>query len=220
MDPELKALLRRARPYFSILHRPFPLLHSRDTSRQLITCKFSGMVLSVIRGSLNDEIAYQEDTPRPVTSFYWCYRRLTYRTTPRLTGPRWIAQGSAVTIAYNKYGGYCVPTSSRHRLSAQKILSGGVYEPDTVDLLMCSLRWGVHSPCGAYFGDFLPALAPCAKKVWSFEPNAENYRRALITLQINSITNVAVINAGLGRRSGALSLLVRENGNRAPEAAS
>ena len=35
-------------------------------------------------------------------------------------------QALKCTIAYNKYGGYCVPLSSHHRPNAQYILGGGL----------------------------------------------------------------------------------------------
>lgn len=107
-------------------------------------------------------------------------------------------------IAYNKYGGYCVPLSSSHRPAARKILSGNVYEPRTIEFLMSHCGDGDIIHAGTYFGDFLPALsksiAPRAK-IWAFEPNFENYRCASITLQINGIQNVELMHAALGERS-------------------
>jgi len=65
----------------------------------------------------------------------------------------------------------------------------------------------VHA--GTYFGDFLPALSKaCAsdRKVWAFEPNNENFRCANITLLINDIHNVELMNAGLGERVETLTM--------------
>jgi len=119
-------------------------------------------------------------------------------------------------IAYNKYGGFCVPLSSRHRTAAQKILAGDVYEPKTIEFLTSHSNGGDLVHAGAYFGDFLPALsrsiAPDAK-VWAFEPNHENYRCAMITTYINDLKNVELANAALGERRGTLTMVTsKKNG--------
>jgi len=105
-------------------------------------------------------------------------------------------------ISYNKYGGYCVPTSSLARPAAQKIISGKVYEPDTINFLAATSRHGDIVHAGAYFGDFLPALSKSLGsdfRIWAFEPNPENYRCALMTIFINDLLNVEIRNAGLGK---------------------
>src|SRR5882672_2138462 len=96
-------------------------------------------------------------------------------------------------VSYNKYGGYCVPSSSVHRPAAQKILSGDVWEPDTIEFMVNHVGDGDIVHAGAYFGDFIPALSQACKpsaKLWTFEPNPENYRCALITIEINGLRNV------------------------------
>jgi FkbM family methyltransferase len=106
-------------------------------------------------------------------------------------------------VSYNKYGGYCVPESSRHRPAARKILANDVYEPKTIEFVMSNCGKGDIVHAGTYFGDFLPALSKGAapgSKIWAFEPNRENYRCARITLEINDIANVILTNAGLGAR--------------------
>ena len=121
-------------------------------------------------------------------------------------------------IAYNKYGGFCVPTSSRHRTAAQKILSGDVYEPETIEFLASNNNGGDIVHAGAYFGDFLPALSRSlmsGAKVWAFEPNHENYRCALITTYINDLQNVELINAGLGERQDSLVMVTSSADGRA-----
>ncbi len=112
-------------------------------------------------------------------------------------------------VSYNKYGGYCVPESSRHRPAVQKILLNQIHEPKTIKYIMSNCDSGDVVHAGAYFGDFLPplskGLAPDSK-VWAFEPNLENYRCARITLEINDIANVVLINAGLGAKQEDLLL--------------
>jgi FkbM family methyltransferase len=121
-------------------------------------------------------------------------------------------------IAYNDHGGYCVPRSSHHRPAAQRVLSGGVWEPDTLALMAGRAGAGDIVHAGTYFGDFIPALSrACADgaRVWAFEPNPENYRCARITAEINGVRNVAIRNAGLGARAGAALLRVADDGGRA-----
>jgi FkbM family methyltransferase len=117
-------------------------------------------------------------------------------------------------IAYNKYGGYCVPLSSQHRPAAQTILAGRVWESSTIDFLTSHGGNGDIVHAGTYFGDFLPALShSCGigAKVWAFEPNPENYRCALVTVTINGIQNVELQNAGVGARRGSLPMVVLDN---------
>ena len=119
-------------------------------------------------------------------------------------------------IAYNKFGGYCVPLSSNHRPAAQKILSGDVYEQETIDYIVNNYKGGDIIHAGTYFGDFLPALSrACANaKVWAFEPNPENYRCALITTFINDLRNVELTNAGLGSEKGLAQMMVSDETGR------
>lgn len=111
------------------------------------------------------------------------------------------------SVSYNKYGGYCVPESSRYRPAAHKVLSNDVYEPKTIEFMLANCGDGDIVHAGTYFGDFLPALSKgCAPNatIWAFEPNSENYRCANITLQINDIGNVVLTNAGLGAKKESL----------------
>ena len=113
-------------------------------------------------------------------------------------------------IAYNKYGGYCVPLSSSHRPAAQKILSGDIWEPKIIEFLMSRCGDGDIVHAGTFFGDFLPALSQSSaqgSRIWAFEPNPENYRCAVITACINGLQNVELINAGLGERQGFLQMV-------------
>jgi FkbM family methyltransferase len=112
-------------------------------------------------------------------------------------------------IAYNRYGGYCVPLSSQHRPAAKAILEGRVYEPDTITFVASRCGRGDIVHAGTYFGDFLPALAHAVADgalIWAFEPNEENFRCAGITLAINAIENTRLMHAALGEgtASGAL----------------
>ncbi len=144
---------------------------------------------------------------------------MTYRGKPRYTAmpndsyP--VLQGR---IAYNQYGGYCVPISSCYSPAAQQIYAGNVYEPQTIGFLVSHSGPGDIVHAGAYFGDFLPALSrSCAPdaKIWAFEPNPENYRCALITTIINGLQNIELTNAGLGDQPGSLAMVTTDAQGRA-----
>lgn len=116
-------------------------------------------------------------------------------------------------VSYNKFGGYCIPQSSHHRPAAQKILAGGIWEPDTIDFITRHAGNGDIVHAGTYFGDFIPALSrTCIEsaKLWAFEPNPENYRCALITIAINHLNNVDIKKAGLGAQTGSLSMEITD----------
>jgi FkbM family methyltransferase len=109
-------------------------------------------------------------------------------------------------VTYNKYGAYCVPVSGLHRPAALCVQAGDVWEARTIEFITSHCKGGDIVHAGTFFGDFLPALASAltgSGKVWAFEPNPESYRCAAITIQLNQLSNVELINAGLGERSGA-----------------
>lgn len=121
-------------------------------------------------------------------------------------------------VSYNRYGGYCVPVASRHRIAARKILANDVYEPDTIAFMTTHCGTGDIVHAGTYFGDFLPALSVACtdgSKVWAFEPNPENYQCAKITMEINRLANVELINAGLGARRRTVHLKTVDDTGRA-----
>jgi|TARA_B100000959_G_C14930123_1_gene603284 FkbM family methyltransferase len=113
------------------------------------------------------------------------------------------------SVSYNRYGGYCVPESSRHRPAAQKILTNDIYELETIQFIESNCKFGDIIHAGTYFGDFLPALSQACcnnSKIWAFEPNLENFRCAKITIQINNLNNVKLVNAGLGKHNKKLPM--------------
>ena len=104
-------------------------------------------------------------------------------------------------VAYNKYGGYFTPLSSQKRPAVQSILSGSVYEPDTISFMRNNCSNGDIIHAGTFFGDFLPGLSGAISnnaKIWAFEPNIENFRCAQITSLINNLNNVKLFNSGVG----------------------
>jgi len=140
------------------------------------------------------------------------YSKYNYRESPRMMNfPGTSGSVLQCCIAYNTYGGYCVPLSSRHRPAVQKIMAGEVWEPKTIEFLMSHCENGDLVHAGTYFGDFLPALSQSAApdaKVWAFEPHPENYRCAFITTYINGLQNIELMNAGLGERQDMLPMVI------------
>jgi FkbM family methyltransferase len=102
-------------------------------------------------------------------------------------------------VARNVHGLYYVPSSCRG-IVAQTVRQGRVWEPDTLVLIRGIAGDIVHA--GAFFGDFLPALAQRDATVWAFEPNRLNYRAASVTTLLNDLGNVVLARAGLSDRSG------------------
>jgi FkbM family methyltransferase len=113
-------------------------------------------------------------------------------------------------IAKNKYGKYCVPASSaKTSPPAKRVIAGKVYEPKTIEFIIKNCMGGDVVHAGAYFGDFLPALASAVEpgcRVWAFEPKEEHYRCAAETISLNNSTEVVLYHAGLGDEAAMSSL--------------
>ena len=160
---------------------------------------------------------------------YKLYKLIIYRTKAKKDYPFGDLDPLGCMIAYNKFGGYCLPLSSMHRPALQVTLRGMVWEQETLGFLQDNCSGGDIIHAGTYFGDFLPALSQSCdsdKTVWAFEPNLQNFRCAQITCLINKLDNVNLINAGLGefdasvlmntidikgRSMGGSSTIVNEN---------
>lgn len=105
-------------------------------------------------------------------------------------------------IASNRYGKYAVPSEFAHRPAARAVLSGAVWERETIEFIRRNLAGRDIVHAGTFFGDFLPALSASAHKVWAFEPNPTSYEAALETINLNGLTNVAIKLAALSERIG------------------
>lgn len=109
--------------------------------------------------------------------------------------------------ATNKHGKYCIPTSSKHRISARTVIRGEVWEEETIDYILEHCEHDlVHA--GTYFGDMLPAFGKNLKQVWAFEPNSENFQCATKTMEMNNLKNIHLTNAALGETSHKAKLQV------------
>jgi FkbM family methyltransferase len=119
-------------------------------------------------------------------------------------------------VAYNRYGGYCVPLSGMNRPAVRYVLAGEVWEEATIEFLSSRCPGGDIVHAGTYFGDFLPALSRMladGSQVWAFEPNRESYRCARITIGINRLDNVHIEHAAVGERADTRDLVTGERGS-------
>ena len=142
-------------------------------------------------------------TPSPLLGIlYQLYKLIIYRTSPKQTKPDKNLDCLAGMIAYNKFGGYCLPLNSIQRPALQATLRGVVWEQQTVEFMRENNSGGDIIHAGTYFGDFLPGLSQSCDHnafIWAFEPNPQNHRCAEITCLINGLDNVNLHNAGLGQ---------------------
>ena len=149
-------------------------------------------------------------TPSPVLNLlYELYKFLIYRTSPTQPKPGKGLDCLAGMIAYNKFGGYCLPLDSIQRPALQATLRGIVWEEQTVEFMRKNSRGGDIIHAGTYFGDFLPGLSQACDKgavIWAFEPNPQNHRCAEITCLINGLLNVNLHNVGLGQSDRSVLL--------------
>lgn len=114
---------------------------------------------------------------------------------------------STDTVPQNEYGKYKLPTGVEKRPAAKAVLSGQVFEPDTIAFMRKHAGDGDVIHAGTFFGDFLPGLSGgMAKeaKIWAFEPNPGNFEAARETIALNGLTNVTLNNAALSNRDDAL----------------
>jgi len=126
-----------------------------------------------------------------------------------ITGSNEILNGQ---VAYNKYGGYFTPITSKQRPAVRKILNGDVYEPCTIKFIRDNCKNGDIIHAGTFFGDFLPGLSSSMSdrsKIWAFEPNIENFRCAQITSLINNLKNVELFHSGLGEINTTAKMLIK-----------
>ena len=125
-------------------------------------------------------------------------------------------------LASNEYGTYCLPASvvhrSRERPIVQAVLEGRVHEADTVEALRAVDPDGDIVHAGAFFGDFIPALAKSRNNgaiVWAFEPGLESYRCAQITVLLNALEGVVLTHAGLGAKRSSAFLTTSDDAGEA-----
>jgi len=112
-------------------------------------------------------------------------------------------------VAKNKYGVYCVPTSSLKKdKGSQRIMNGGVWEEETVQFLKRANFQGDIIHAGTFFGDHLPPLSEYFETVWTFEPVTEHYECALKTIEWNDLNNIELYKYGLSDKKQKLSIVV------------
>lgn len=115
-------------------------------------------------------------------------------------------------VAYNHYGGYCVPADSINRVVVRRLLNGRVYEPDTIEFMRENCGNGDIVHAGSFFGDFLPGLSTALADdamIWAFEPGYNNFRCAQMTIILNDLKNVHLKNFGLGETKTTEALRIQ-----------
>ena len=154
---------------------------------------------------------------RPLVRLYERFRSTRRRALVRRTPRRHRSPLAGVldcSIAYNDFGGYCLPLRACLSRPVQTVLRGEVHQPETIALIAQHCGTGDVLHAGTYFGDSVPAiahaLAPSAR-LWAFEPNPEYYRCAAITKIINQLDSVELIKAALDSETGAADLVVTVN---------
>ncbi|WP_116597732.1 FkbM family methyltransferase [Primorskyibacter marinus] len=115
------------------------------------------------------------------------------------------ASASVNDVPRNEFGCYCVPDGLEHRPASRAVLSGELYEPDTLRFMRKHAGDGDIIHAGAFFGDFIPALSTALapeSRLWAFEPNPANHHCARQTVAMNGLSNVTLTNAALSSRDG------------------
>jgi FkbM family methyltransferase len=124
---------------------------------------------------------------------------------------------AAEKVAENQYGRYHVPEGLEGRPASKAVLSGNVYEPETIAFMRAQAGDGDIIHAGAFFGDFIPALSGALapdRRLWAFEPNPGNFEAAQKTVALNGLTNVTLTHAALSNRDEEIHFLTHdEKGN-------
>jgi FkbM family methyltransferase len=108
--------------------------------------------------------------------------------------------------------------ASSHRPAARAVLAGSVWEEETLEYIRGTGGDGDVVHAGTYFGDFIPALSAGRRPgalVFAFEPNAENFRCADMTVRLNGLHNVVLHHAGLGSTAATARVRTTDTGGRA-----
>jgi FkbM family methyltransferase len=110
-------------------------------------------------------------------------------------------------IAENCYGKYSVPEGLDHRPAVHLIKAGQVYEPKTLSFMRDHAGSGDIVHAGAFFGDFIPALATAlvpGAHLWAFEPNPSSFAHAEKTVALNGLANVTLRNNAVSDTTGSI----------------
>jgi FkbM family methyltransferase len=118
-----------------------------------------------------------------------------------------------VTIDDSKY---FVPTYAMHRPEVKSICEGKLFEPNTHKLIetLCLQKAGSIVHAGAFFGDMLPNFSKFVNgSVYAFEPVLENFILAKLSVDINELSNVILLNSALSANISNLRINTFEKGD-------
>lgn len=117
--------------------------------------------------------------------------------------------------AVNEYGFYRIPWGLRKREVSRVLLSGGVNEPCTLQMIRRLAGQGDVISGGAFIGDFLPPIGEALAEdaiLHSFEPNPEAFAAAQSVIALNKLSKVRLHPVAVGARQDVLPLQISRPG--------
>ena len=114
-----------------------------------------------------------------------------------ITEDRYEVTFKKVIIDHSKY---FVPTYAMHRPAVKDICKGKLFEPNTHKFVetLCGKKSGSIVHAGTFFGDMLPNFSKFVNgSVYAFEPVLENFLLAKLSVDVNNLSNVILLNSAL-----------------------
>jgi FkbM family methyltransferase len=111
---------------------------------------------------------------------------------------------------------YFLPSYALHRPAIKKMLNGHLYESKTHMLVetLCAKKHGSIIHAGTFFGDMLPNFSKFVNgSVYAFELVMENFILAKLTVEVNDLSNVILINAALSYSISNLRINTTDKNN-------
>ena len=111
---------------------------------------------------------------------------------------------------------YFVPIYAMHRPAVNNISTGKLYEPTTHKFVetLCEQKSGSIIHAGTFFGDMLPNFSKFVNgSVYAFEPVLENFILAKLSVDVNKLSNVILINSALSSSVSNLRINTSQNGD-------
>lgn len=111
--------------------------------------------------------------------------------------------GADQIAARNRWGLYCVPMELRAKLPARQVLRGGIWQPETLDLLRRLARQGDVVHAGASFGPFLPGVSEALADgclLWALEPHPAVFKAAEATAKLNKLETIELHDVSIADR--------------------
>jgi FkbM family methyltransferase len=120
---------------------------------------------------------------------------------------------SKITIETSSY---FIPKYAMHRPAVKDICKGKLFEPKTHELVqaLCKQKPGSIVHAGTFFGDMLPNFSKFVNgSVYAFEPVLENFILAKLSVDVNELFNVILINSALSANISNLRINTSQQDN-------